>query len=344
MMRCLTLADELRAAGFEPVFISRRLEGDMGEYVQRRGYSVFWIGREEPLHDSDFGWEADVEQTVEILQRFETSPEWLIVDHYGIDHRWEAAVRSFVQRLFIIDDLANRKHVCDFLLDQNAYDRQEDRYRGLVPANCRMLLGPQYLILRTSFYEQRRLFRRRDGQVRKMLVFFGGSDPTNETEKALAALSTLDLKGVETNVIIGAANPNRERIIRTCRQMPRVSLHIQIEEMAERMAEADFALGAGGIAMWERCYLGLPSAVAIVADNQRESVHKAAQSGAVWNLGWHDHTCPEAYADIIRLAFDSPRELIAMGRKAMELTGSRADRTCSRAVAAMLTEERQRVE
>ncbi|SEN65568.1 UDP-2,4-diacetamido-2,4,6-trideoxy-beta-L-altropyranose hydrolase [Paenibacillus sp. OV219] len=334
MMRCLTLADELSKAkyGCRSLFICRPLEGNLGAYLLQRGYEVEWIEDERALQVGS--WADDADRTIHVLKQWDA--DWLVVDHYGIDSRWEEAVRPYAKQVLVIDDLANRKHCCDLLLDQNAYADMHTRYENLVEPECRLLLGPKYLLLRPLFYTMRRSMRERTGKVQRLLLFFGGSDPTNETVKALQAVDDLRLREQQVDVVIGEANPFRQEVIQRCDSIPNVTLHVQVENMAELLVGADFALGAGGIAMWERCYLGLPSAVTVVADNQIDSVGAAEQAGAIWAAGGHEQTSAALYADRIHKAMHSPEELLAMSRRAFELTESRTDITGNQVASVMM--------
>ncbi|MBP1971856.1 UDP-2,4-diacetamido-2,4,6-trideoxy-beta-L-altropyranose hydrolase [Cohnella thailandensis] len=328
------MADSLRRYNMESIFICRRLPGHLGEYIRDKGYSVEWIESK----NGEFRSEVDAAATKTILAKSIESPDWLIIDHYGIDKEWEAAVGPYAKHMLVIDDLANRPHDCDILLDQNAYEQMETRYNKLVPPHCLQLLGPRFLLLRPSFYEARRTLRARIGMLERMLVFFGGSDPTNETAKALQALKHLpsDDLSFHTDVVIGSSNPFHHEIAAMCEPLPHVTLHVQAENMAELIANADFALGAGGVGMWERCYLGLPSAVTVVADNQAESVRYAARMGAIEYLGESGDTNEATYSEAIKRAMKSPQALLKMTRKAFELTASDAERTESPVLAAML--------
>src|SRR5690606_26558309 len=131
---------------------------------------------------------------------------------YSIDIQWELKLRTYVNRIMVIDDLANRRHDCDLLLDQNLYENMEQRYMGLVPETCKLLLGPRYALLRPEFREARKKLRPRDGTVRRILIFFGGTDPTNETLKAIEAVRLLNCSDIEVDVVVGAKNPHRDLI------------------------------------------------------------------------------------------------------------------------------------
>lgn len=330
VMRCLALADELQRHGHQSLFICRALKGHMAEYIKARGFKVYVMETQDPLSLENMVF--DVQFTIDIALNLEVKPKWMIVDHYGIDEQWESRIRPYVEKLLVIDDLANRRHHADVLLDQNLARIPEVRYRDLVPDKCKLLLGPSYLLLRPAFYTERRKLKERTGQIHRLLMFFGGSDPTNETAKAIDALKELSLYDLTVDVVIGHSHRFKEEIKRKCETIDRLTLHIQIEYMAELIATADFALGAGGVAMWERCYLGLPSSVTVVADNQLEAARLADQMGVIWNSGWYGQMNSLKYADILKRAIGAPEEMRAMSNRSLEVMNSHAETSGSQVI------------
>lgn len=310
VMRCLTLADLLKNEQVSISFICRKTDGHMEKLIKQRGYQVLMLDY-EPF---------DVQQDAQLMlnQTFDQEIDLLIVDHYGIDIEWEKLMRPYVKKLFVIDDLANRKHDCDVLLDQNYFLNMDNRYEGLVPKNCKLLLGPKYLLLRKEFYEVK---KRKPMDVKRIFVFFGGSDPTDETMKALQALQQLELKGKEIDVIVGSSNPKIEEVANLCKKIG-AHFHCQVDNIAHLMAQADIALGAGGVTMWERCFVGLPSLVTIVADNQRKSTEDAAKVGAIELLGWHEDVTVDTYLEGVKKLLDSPDKRLMMQEKGYELVGN----------------------
>ena len=205
--------------------------------------------------------------------------DWLVVDQYSLDAAWESRMRQKAAKILVIDDLADRRHDCDVLLDQNWFPDAERRYAGRVPARCRMLLGPRYALLRPEFSRADK--RQRDGKVHRVLVSMGGMDPGNETSKAIRLLQG---RGVAVDVVVGAANPHREEIARRCAQAG-FEFHLQPSNMAELMAAADLAIGAGGTTTWERCCLGLPTLQLAIALNQEAPTRALAEAGLVTYAG-----------------------------------------------------------
>lgn len=309
IMRCLTLSGYLREKRAKVSFICTETEGNLIEYIEKKGYIVYSVPET-----------TDLNQTVEIL--IAQKVDVIIIDHYQIDIAWESKVRKAIDniRIMVIDDLADRDHDCDLLLDQNYFQNFEKRYDGLTPERSRKLLGPNYLLLRPEFYQADETSSR-IAEAKDILVFYGGSDPTNETEKALEALQLIDTSNLNIHVVVGKSNPYKDKIEKHCKEN-NYFYYIQIDYLAQLMKRCDLSLGAGGVTMWERCYLGLPSVVTIVADNQRDSTEAAANFGAIWSLGWHDCVEVANIVDILNRAFGHPEELMKMSIKAKQLMQS----------------------
>ncbi|MEB3102220.1 UDP-2,4-diacetamido-2,4,6-trideoxy-beta-L-altropyranose hydrolase [Ferviditalea candida] len=311
LMRCLALADELRSKGVEVSFICREPSEHLCDDVERkRDYRLHRLTQAAP--------QSDAEETKSILSR-ERRVDWLIVDHYGLDAQWEQQMRPYVRKIMVIDDLANRPHDCDLLLDQNFYIDMHARYENLLPNQCRKLLGPEYALLRREFKAARKDLKERNGKIRRILISFGGSDPTNETLKVLQAIRLLKRNDISIDVIVGIESPNKEQVKKICSQMQHATFHCQVENMAYFMANADLVVGAGGVSMWERCFLGLPSIVVVTAQNQKDAASAAAKSGAIWNLGWHENVDPAMLASTIHRALNSPNDIKRMAERAIRL-------------------------
>lgn len=289
-MRCLTLADALKSHGARTCFVCRHLPEYLAGKLAEHGHELRLIasaasqGQVEELHGlAHASWlgvsqETDAADSLQALSG--ESWDWLVVDHYALDSLWESAMRQAASRIMAIDDIADRQHDCEILLDQNYYDDMEARYRNKVPAHCWLLLGPRYALLREEFRQLRTRVQGRQGEVRRLLVFFGGVDAENHTGRAIAALSGLDLPGVQVVVVIGSQHPRRDLIEAECARSG-YACHVQTDRMAELMAKADLALGAGGTAVWERCCLGLPTVAISTARNQERQLVDAAEAGLV---------------------------------------------------------------
>lgn len=342
VMRCLTLANELRQRGAEVLFICREHPGNLIEMIERKGYQVARLPyvqseyipqNDDVSHASWLGvsWQQDAEETMALWGAGQ--PQWLLVDHYALDHRWEVQLRPYVGKIMVIDDLADRPHDCELLLDQNLYGNMEVRYDRLLPESCQQLLGPAYALLRPEFASARQNLRARDGRVRRVLVFFGGVDPSNETQKVLEAVAGLAERQFEVDVVVGTANPNKESIRKYCEAHADFDYHCQVDNMAELMVAADLAIGAGGTTTWERCAVGLPAVVTSVADNQHEIAASACQAGLIRFLGGFSDLTAEKYLKHIANILEDSHLIRFMAEKAMQLVdGNGAGRTANEIV------------
>jgi UDP-2,4-diacetamido-2,4,6-trideoxy-beta-L-altropyranose hydrolase len=326
VMRCLTLARQLKQMNANVSFICRDLEGNLINFIKDHGFTVYVLQKiriNETDNNDTFkwykeNWQQDVRETLYIVESYIHSIDFFIVDHYGLDEKWESKLKPFTKKLMVIDDLANRKHVCDFLLDQNLYLNYQERYKNLVPPECKQLLGPNYVLLREEFIEASRQKRIRDGEIHDILVFFGGTDPTNETIKALNALALLE-NNIKVNVVVGSSNNRKAEIREYCDRYPNFFFHCQVSNMAELMNEADLAIGAGGTTTWERCYLGLPSITIIVADNQIELTDAVSKFGATINLGFSHEVTSDQIFEAVKDLIEHPKKVQLLSECASKL-------------------------
>jgi UDP-2,4-diacetamido-2,4,6-trideoxy-beta-L-altropyranose hydrolase len=314
VMRCLTLADALKGQGADCHFISREHPGHLLEVIRQRGHEVSCLKlceqhsqgvplgqtkeighlRWGPAHAAWLGstWQDDARETAAILASLK--PGWLVVDHYALDHRWEEVQAPHHGQLLVIDDLADRFHHCDLLLDQNL-GRQPEDHTALVRPNCELLIGPQFALLRPEFaalryYSLQR--RRAQPALRHLLISLGGVDQPNATGLVLQALRTCALPPeCRITVVMGLTAPWLQDVRELAMQMPwPTAVVVNVDDMAQRMADSDLAIGAGGSTSWERCCLGLPTLIVVLAENQQvgaqalEAAHAARLMGAVSDI------------------------------------------------------------
>ena len=215
-------------------------------------------------------------------------PDWLVVDHYVLDQCWENALRKLVKRIMVIDDLADRVHDCDILLDQNLVAQMHTRYADKVPTACGMLLGPEYALLQLIYAELHERIPPREGPIRRIFIFFGGADSDNLTGRTLAAFLKLNRPDIEVDVVITTGSPHAEAIRQQVAGHRNIQLHGDLLTLAPLMAKADLAVGAGGATSWERLCLGLPTLVVTLAENQRPIADGLSQRGLISWLGHQD--------------------------------------------------------
>ena len=212
----------------------------------------------------------------------------LIVDHYGLDAAFEADCRGWASRILVIDDLADRRHDCDFLVDQTP-DRGRSAYQDLVPASCRILAGPNYALLHPNFARLREPRRPTAKRVERGLISFGATDPDDMTSAAIEAFQRTGL-GLRLDIILGAGAPHTERVKKAAAKFVngQVGVHVDVSDPATIVRHADIAIGAGGISSLERCCLGIPSLIGSLAENQMGNAlgnRKSGCGGICWQDG-----------------------------------------------------------
>jgi UDP-2,4-diacetamido-2,4,6-trideoxy-beta-L-altropyranose hydrolase len=296
VIRCLTLAGALRERGANVRFVCRDLPGSVIPIVRARGFDCSVLARMPQPAAND----ADAADTLAALGG--ARPDAVVVDHYKLDARWERALRVATPRIMVLDDLADRDHDCDLLVDQNDWPGAATRYATRVRAQARQLLGTAFAILRPEFRAAREAQPRRFGDVRRLLVTFGGNDRMDMTMRTLHALDALALPGIAADIVVGAANPHRARIEAHCAGKPSLRVLVNTDRMAELMAQADLCIGAGGTSNWERCVLGLPALLIALADNQFDISAHLDRLGLVRYLGYAPEVSDAALRESIAAA------------------------------------------
>lgn len=302
VMRCLALADRLRREGREPAFACSPETQPTMPFLADSGHPVLEVG------------EADADR---LAQRWPGGADWLIVDHYGRDAAFESRCRPWAKRILVIDDLADRRHDCDLLLDPT-YGRRASDYRELTPDACRILVGPAYAPLRPQFAQGRE--RRLVGGTKpagRILVSMGLSDSTTTVQRVLEGIEAAGLDAAVT-VVVGAGETEQETL-RTIARKSRldIAVHARVDDMVGLMAAHDLAIGAAGVSAWERCVLGLPALIVVTADNQRSVARALADVGAATVLGDADSVTAGRVAEALKETMKRPQRLMQMSRRAM---------------------------
>lgn len=303
VIRCRTLARELQRRGAEVCFLCRRQPGDLIGLLEHE-FQVLALPEQplvacEGLEESDLygAWlgctqEQDAAHCLEVLAKAGIDgASWIVADHYGLDASWEEQLVAGLSgpdsapKLLVIDDLADRSHQADLLLDQNFFGEvTHQRYQDLVPPQCRQLLGPYYALLGPEYAQLHQLMPPRT-ELRRVLVFFGGVDPDNLSGRALEALMGPELADLAVDVVLGLQSPHRQAVEELVASRPNTTLHGPLPSLAGLIARADLAIGAGGATTWERACLGLPSLVVAIAANQLPFAEALDQDGHIQLLG-----------------------------------------------------------
>lgn len=292
LQRCITLAHLLSKGKYHTcIFVCRPHTGHMSKMVMNKNYTLLLLPASSKVVNKNdcSSWlgaspAEDAAQTKSLLmQNGITDFELLVIDHYAIDHVWQNIFVMPNVKVLVIDDLADRAHNCDFLLDQNVAPDYLNRYDSLVPDNCRKFLGISYCLLQDQFFESRKGTRPRSS-LKNLLIFFGGVDLENYTSKVLLALASVLPDFDRIDVIVGHMNPNKKIVKSLCSKVANCIFHEQIDNMAEILSCADFSIGACGATTGERIFLGLPSIVFSVAQNQVEVSKNLHNLGYVYYL------------------------------------------------------------
>lgn len=320
VVRCLALADAARTRfGYDTIFFVSEQTPKTVPLLLRSKHLVVCLSEEEM---------ATPKQQAQAIEKWlgqenDSVCSWLVVDHYGLEARFERACRSFAPSILVIDDLADRAHDCDVLLDQSL-GRTEQDYEGHVPEHVRYLLGTEYALLRPQFrqYRQVSLARRDEGvHLKRILLSFGGTMGADPVESALQAIAQM-LPSVDVDVVMGVVAEGGGAAW-SDRFPMKIRVFNDVDNMAELMAAADLAIGAAGTTSWERCCLGVPSIVFTVADNQKMNATNLALVGATVDAGrWSDQNC-EMLTQLLNEIVQTPNQLLEMSNAARSICDGR---------------------
>lgn len=286
--RCLALAQALRAMGAELLFVMRPGDVDAAAMVAAEGFDSCALsvpaGDFAPAADdlshagwARVAWDADATETVAALSAW--PPDWLIVDHYAFDARWQDAVRAGLGcRLAAVDDLADRPHSVDLLIDHGYAADHRAKYGAFAARVPRLLGGPHYALLGAVYADADR--NPAAAPVRSVGVFMGGVDAFDFSATTIRALR--DALGFDGDIEVASTSANPHLApLRTLAAAQRVELLLDRPELSGFFARHELHVGAGGGATWERCCIGAPTLAIVTAANQRAVLKPLAELGVV---------------------------------------------------------------
>jgi len=264
--RCLNLADALRLKGCQTLFAINNASLDLQKEITKRGHEIVSFGNDFSTITNTLILEnieqqlLDAKDCSKLLEKYQ--PDLLIVDHYNLDYNWERMLKPLTKSILVIDDLANRKHECSFLLDQTPVRTSRD-YTNLVEFNTLLLIGPEYTILHPDFAIYRNKKIKNPVSSKNILVGMGGLDSNNLIPKIVTFLEQKpELAQYEINVVISSmATQIRllEKIIKS--SSLRIHLNIEAQNFVQLLATSEFAICAGGLMSLELACLGVPAII-----------------------------------------------------------------------------------
>ncbi|ETT41088.1 GCN5-like N-acetyltransferase [Paenibacillus sp. FSL R5-192] len=337
VMRCLALSEELIKHDYEVIFICKEANPLITRLIREKGCDLLLI--DTPIF---IDGEHESEHVVQlIINGYHVEQEdWLIVDHYSLDITFEQNLRKVFANIMVVDDLADRSHDCDILLDTSSNVSKRDTYDRLIPSSAIQLLGPEYTLLRGEFIEKRETLNPQDERgINNIFVCFGGTDPTNETIKTIKALQPIMNENIQVNIVLGKPNLRIEQWM-TRNKSEYMELFIQPDSIAAIMSSSDLAICAGGGMTWERYCLGLPGLVIAVAENQLELAQQGQLLGIDKYIGQSESVQEQDITQIFMQTINHGEWLKEARNKAMALIdGKGASR-----VVKLLTEHTRRIE
>ncbi|MBC8505213.1 MAG: UDP-2,4-diacetamido-2,4,6-trideoxy-beta-L-altropyranose hydrolase [Anaerolineales bacterium] len=279
LMRCLALSQAWQEKGGEVHFAIGESSVSLESRLHEEGINSHVL-------TGASGGVSDETQIKELVERVE--PIWVVVDGYQFGINYQEAIKQTDSKLLFIDDFGHADHyIADLVLNQNVY--AESTLYVLKDRFTKLLLGSRYALLRREFWQWRKWERKISQNARKIIITLGGGDNENVAINVIRVIDSLEKDDLEIVAVIGRANNYwksfQEAMVR---HRSRFRLEHNVADMPSKIAWADIAISAGGSTCWELAFMGLPTFVITLAENQKSVGPGLEKVGAAISLGWHN--------------------------------------------------------
>lgn len=330
LVRCLSLAQALTRSGARVFFLTRDLGIDSAARIAAAGFPAHQLRSAPngwtppsgaPPHAQWAGLSAvdDARESAEAMAA--QGPDWVVVDHYAFDASWHRIVAGATgARLAAVDDLADRDFDVDLLVDHNL-DRGTGKYLGRVPARTRQLLGPRHALIGARFTRARPHVP--SGSMKSVGIFMGGVDTHGMSVIAWRACRRVARFDGAIEIVTTSANARLEDVRKQIANDPLTTLNVDLPDLADFFARHDLQVGAGGGASWERCSVGAPTLLLVLAENQRSVVPALSEAGVVAALPGLETPSEESIGRAVATLAREPGRLASMSSAGRRLVDGR---------------------
>ena len=299
VVRCLTFARTLQQRGASVSFVCRQYDGHIGNKIIEEGFQVSFLapfpnshignfaGQDIDNHDKDcLGVRQDVDANETISMLPDSKVDLLIVDHYGLDEHWEDILREYTRKLLVVDDLVDRRHKADLIVNPNYFGPEYSLSgKKIMPSNVKALVGPRYAFLRSEYRSSRKSLLVEPYQVKRVFVYLGGSMLDDTLKIILEVLLLPEFSHLIVDVVLGQNTLNKNHVMEWFSRRSKTNVYSQREHLADLMERADIAIGGGGSTTWERMCIGVPSIIVALANNQIRNAESLAKENLALYAG-----------------------------------------------------------
>jgi len=250
IMRDLVLAEQFEDANI--IFATQNLSGNINHKIEEKDHKI------EILNSND------IKEVNKLIRKY--SIDMIVIDHYGIDEKYEKQLRieNPTLKIMSLDD-TYVKHHCDILLNHNIY-AASSKYKNLVPENCELRCGADFTLLREEFRYEKTKQKKSTQETKNIFIAMGGADHSNLNIQILKVLE--NFSNIHANVVTTTANQYLCELQKYVTNKDNITLHINTSQIAHLMKEADFAIVTPSVTVNEIVYMAVPFIAIQTASNQ----------------------------------------------------------------------------
>jgi len=290
LLRCLSLANKLFELGFAIVFVCNGLTEKTYTPIHKSKHRVLFFSLDNISKSNiseNYDWQNDAKLTIELLISNNIKTDLVLVDHYQLEKKWENQLKHYCDIIVVIDDLFNREHQCNLIVNQGVSD---NNYDNLVPANCLLLIGPNYALISDEYFVYReKSIRRKNEETNQKLtvvVFFGGGNNNKLFNWILPILAETVITNISFKIVSSLPLVLNSESLSCLEDDHRFELLCGLNGIYDLLANSDFAIAAGGVSTWERCSLGIPTLVIQTAENQQDNIQFLLKNNIGIKIDW----------------------------------------------------------
>lgn len=291
VMRCLSIADQLKKQGEEVLFILS--DDSFRGVIEDRGFRTI------ALHNDYREKMAELPSFIPLLEK--QKADYLLVDSYSVTAEYfQELAKHITIPVAYIDDMGQEDLSVDTIINYG-YGAEAYHY----PNATTTLLGPKYTPLREQFDTDAIEIKK---EVRRVFISAGGTDNYHVITHLLKQMEADEWRNVEKSIVVGQFYMDMDQLRKRQSDNDRIHIYQNIKEMASVMKQCDLAISAAGTTISELFACGVPTIAFSIADNQL-GVRNLAKDGLLLYAGDIRNNIENTVEQIVKVGIKLSRGL-----------------------------------